>query len=680
MNKHTIQQPVEPSLDLRDMLRQYLIERSLLCMQQARLRKTSFGDKNDFETYKQTVRMSVRNIYGVLPVGKNAEVICAEVSSSFTGDGYRIENLLFESHPGWKVCATVFIPTNYLPPFPAIVVPCGHSGRDQNDHHIPARYFAKNGYLSVLVEAPGMGEKWQDNDHFTDGILPYLVGQTSSRYFVADALRAIDYLETRSDVDMHCGVAITGVSGGGVTTILSALLDDRITLASPSCAVAPLSTLDITQCYAGCPESHMWRRYADMLDEADLLCALAPTPVLMMTGALDEVFLIKDVNTLINEVGAFYVKCGADDAYSSFIDNKGHCYSLTQAKQFIEFANRMLLKHPNRKIVEPSDADEISEPPVHLLANPGQSSTIHSLTRNKACELENERSNSTESIQEVVRQLLGVGESVLIPDSRCGAPLRAFTHSWQQLILNPEPGIELPATLLTPVARPSHSILHIDDSGRNRLLVKNGPLATAAGFLGSVDECSVVMSVDLRGWGDTAPAVYPYDLVPWGGVDRYMAHTSTALGDPVMFMRVRDALASLAYLRSQQNVDTTRIVITGCGLGGVVALIAAAADGNVAGVVVWDSLVSFKSLVDVENFAWSAETVVPNVLLHFDLPELSASLPIPVKIINPLDGAKFLLTQNVLYEMNQQCEYDIYQTTDVTSSIGKVIQSFIASV
>lgn len=679
MDKHTTQHPVEPFFDLRDMLRQYMIERSLLCMEQARLRGTSFGGEAGFEDYKRIVRKHVQNIYGVLPIGKNAGPVNAEISNTFDGDGYRIENVLFESHPGWQVCATVFIPTQWQPPFPAIVVPCGHSGREGINYNAPARYFAKNGYVSVLVEAPGMGEKWQGNNHFTDGILPYLVGETSSRYFIADALRAIDYLETRPDVDMNHGIAMTGVSGGGVTTIFSALLDDRISLASPSCAVAPLSTLDITQCYSGCPESHMWRRYANLLDEADLLCALAPTPVLMMTGALDEVFLIDDVKPLMHEVKTYYEEYGSGDRFESYIDDKGHCYSLTQAREFIEFTNRMLLNNPERHIIEPTEADEICDPPEHLRANPDKSANMHSLTKIRADELEEERVNSTEGIQEGIRKLLGVGESVFIPDSRSGNPFRAFSHIWQQVMLCPEAGIELPATLLLPVDGSSRAILHIDDAGRNRLLDRQGFLTAAAGYLEPPELSSTIMTVDLRGWGDTTPAVYPYDLVSWGGVDRYLAHTSAALGDPLMYMRVRDALGALAYLRNQQGIDPGKIVLTGCGLGGVVALIAAAADGNVEGVIVWDTLVSFKSLIDVDDFAWPAEAVIPNVLLHFDLPELAESLPMPVKIINPL-GAKKESMEDQIAAMNENSGCELYYLTEEASTIGKVIQSFITGI
>ena len=130
-----------------------------------------------------------------------------------------------------------------------------------------------------------------------------------------------------------------------------------------------------------------------------------------------------------------------------------------------------------------------------------------------------------------------------------------------------------------------------------------------------------------------------FDSFPgWGGIDRYMAYASAALGDSVMAMRIRDGLASLKYLRSRSEVDSDKIIISGCGLGGIVALHLAAIDGKVHGVVVWDCLVSFKFLLEAETYTWPADTFIPNVLLHYDLPELVAALPMSSLVLRPLDG------------------------------------------
>jgi dienelactone hydrolase len=242
-----------------------------------------------------------------------------------------------------------------------------------------------------------------------------------------------------------------------------------------------------------------------------------------------------------------------------------------------------------------------------------------------------------------------------------------------------EPGIELPATLLLPretAGVRAAAILHFDDAGRNRLLYRNGLLARAAGFLEREGPHAAVLTVDLRGWGDSDPAVYPYEMAGWGGVDRYLAYATAALGDPVLAMRVRDGLAALAYLRSRPDIDPARIVVTGCGLGGVVALLVAAADGSTAGLVTWDALVSFHSLLRTADYRWPADAFLPNALLYCDLPELVAALPCPAAVLNPRDGAGVAVDAEGLDALNVAHSSVVYCRAD-DGDIARALQELV---
>ena len=246
------------------------------------------------------------------------------------------------------------------------------------------------------------------------------------------------------------------------------------------------------------------------------------------------------------------------------------------------------------------------------------------------------------------------------------------------MLLRPEPGIELPGTLLLPQAGTRSAVLHFDDNGRNRALYRHGVLARAIRFLAREQPGLAALTVDLRGWGDSAPAVYPYEMAAWGGLDRYVAYATAALGDPVMSMRVRDALAALAYLRARPEIDPHEIVLSGCGLGGVVALFAAAIDGAVAGVVTWDALVSFRALLEEETYAWPADAFIPNVLRHFDLPELVASLSCPVRSLNPLDGCRKRLSEQAIAGLNGRLQRDIYAVAEGDVAIADEIVAAFA--
>jgi cephalosporin-C deacetylase-like acetyl esterase len=683
------QSPIRPGVDLCDMLRQHIIGRSLACMAQAAARRQASLASGDVSAYRAGIRAAVAGFYGALPAGPAALPVQATEISCFEKRGYRLENVLFDSFPGWQVNATVYVPTDYAPPFPAVVIPVGHSGKQFESYQLPAQFFARCGYLAVLFDPPGQaGEKRPGNDHFVDGVRAYLVGETSSRYFVADALRCIDYLATRPDVDLRRGVAMTGVSGGGTTTTLATLLDERIAVSGPSCCLTPLADLDITQCYAGCPETHMWRRYAEGIDEVDLLCAAAPTPTLLMAGEYDEVFRITDMRRLADQVAAFYNRAGAGERFAFFVDQAGHGYTLAQARQFVRFMDRWLRGAADRSLLDLPDAAFVLDPYDELRCHPRTDVNMRTLTLDRALALEQTRERDAGRIRVAAAAMVGVARPIVQPTAVEGEPFRVWTHDWQSVLLRPEEGIELPATFLCPPRGPHSAILHLDDGGRHRLLYRHGLLARAIGFLERERPGLAVLTVDLRGWGDSAPAMYPYEMASWGGLDRYVAYATAALGDSVMGMRMRDALAALAYLRSRPEVDRERIAVSGCGLGGVVALFVAAIDGEVAGVVTWDSLVSFRALLEEESYTpgplggaragWPADAFIPNVLRHFDLPDLARALPCAVRILDPLDGCRERLPTQALAELNACVGKAVYAAAASDMTIADEILGMFA--
>ena len=670
-----VQNPIQPSIDLRDMLRQYLVSRSLECMAASAHRRQKSLETGDVASYRQAVRAAVRGFYGDLPVGPSSAPVHATQVSTFDKGGYRLENVLFDSFLGWQVNATVYVPLDFRPPFPAVVVPVGHSGKQFENYQLPAQFFARCGYLAVLFDPPGQAsEKQEGNDHFVDGVRCYLVGETSSQYFIADAIRCIDYLETRNDVDMNRGVAMTGVSGGGTTTTFAALLDDRTSVAGPSCCVSPLADLDITQCYAGCPETHMWRRYAEGIDEVDLLCAAFPTPLLLMAGELDEVFHIEDTRRLAAQVEAFYTEAGAAEQFQFFVDHAGHCYSLTQARQFVGFMNRWLLSEPDRTLPDLDSGDFSLDPYEQLQCSPRLDVNMRSLTLDRATELEKNRSKDADRICAAATAVSGVTRYPSVPQAIEGKPFQIWTHNWQQVLLRAEEGIELPTTFVCSRNHPTPALLHLDDQHRNRLLYRNDLLARAIHFLNIEDPGLAVLSVDLRGWGDTKPAMYPYEMAGWGSIDRYLAYTSAALGDAVLSMRVRDALAALAYLRSQPEVISDHIVLSGCGLGGIVALHVAAIDKRIQKTVIWDTLISFRALLAEKAYTWPADAFVPRVLLHYDLPDLVRALSCPVTILGPLDGQGQPLPDLSIQALNDSLAQQVYRPCAAPDDIIRAIQ------
>ena len=316
-------------------------------------------------------------------------------------------------------------------------------------------------------------------------------------------------------------------------------------------------------------------------------------------------------------------------------------------------------------------------PYEQLRCRPRCDVNMRSLSLARAEELSGGRQSSARAIASAAGAIAGVTGSADVPKARVSEPFAVWAHQWQQLMLEPETGIELPATFVYANKQPAPTILHFDGQHRNRLLCSGGLMARAVNFLEESCDVFGLLSVDLRGYGDTCCAMYPYEMPCWGSTDRYLAYTSAALGDSIMAMRIRDALAALAYVRTRSEVDSKRIVLTGCGLAAIAALHAGAIDGNVLGVVVWDGLFSFKSLLEQENYAWTADVFMPNVLLGYDLLELAAAMPMSVSVLHPLDGAAEAVDAATLEEANTCAGREIYLAQSDQTTITKHIQSLL---
>ena len=86
-------------------------------------------------------------------------------------------------------------------------------------------------------------------------------------------------------------------------------------------------------------------------------------------------------------------------------------------------------------------------------------------------------------------------------------------------------------------------------------------------------------------------------------------------------------------------------------MGGVVAQHLACLDKNLAGFFSINSLATFESLALSKKYTWSHEAFLPNVLVHYDLPEILAGIDMPVLLVNPLDAEQHSLTDAAAQEI-----------------------------
>lgn len=149
-------------------------------------------------------------------------------------NGYRLENIIYQSTPGLHVTGCLFIPEGLEDRRPAILSVIGHtdiSFREPGYQQLILNLVMK-GFVVFAIDPVGQGERLQyyDTDfgrslvgrateeHSYVGKQCFISGSNLARYQIWDGMRAIDYLLTRDEVDSQ-RIGVTGISGGGTLTL-----------------------------------------------------------------------------------------------------------------------------------------------------------------------------------------------------------------------------------------------------------------------------------------------------------------------------------------------------------------------------------------------------------------------------------------------------------------------------
>ena len=243
----------------------------------------------------------------------------ARVTGTVECDGFRLENIVFESQPGVLVTAHLAIPTGTtgvspvasasghtgttgVPPVvalhrpPVVLMPLGHS----NGGILNPRYAAhlamtaRAGFAAFAWDPISQGERRQavdakydytDNcstEHCRLGARAWLVGWNFARFRIWDAVRAVDYVESRPDLDTS-KLGVMGTSGGGTMSAYLQAFDPRIKVAFPNCYVSSLREVVRER---GChdAEQFFWNMLPSGFNHAALL-AMGQPRVALATGS-----------------------------------------------------------------------------------------------------------------------------------------------------------------------------------------------------------------------------------------------------------------------------------------------------------------------------------------------------------------------------------------------------------
>lgn len=573
----------------------------------------------------------------------------ARVTGSFERSGYKVEKILYESQPNFHVAANLYIPTSGRAPFPGVLFQMGHTanGKAGDLYQRCCQGLARLGYLVLAFEPMGQGERiyyprpdgasrlGPDEEHTYPGRQMLLKGISTVRLQTWDVVRSLDYLAAHPLVD-PARLASTGQSGGGTNTMLLTAVDRRLAAAAISCPntenvatanfVPPGATDDAEQDLVGSGPLGF--------DRWDLLYPLAPKPLHIQVSSRDF-FGTYSPNYIDSGIEEFqklrkvYAALGHADRLSWFATPLPHGLTYDMRVQIYDWFRRWLKGETTPITEEPETAPERDE----TLYVSDSGSLVKSFRGETPFTLLRKHPVSKSPVK--LEDLLDISR----PERDTIATLGRASYrntSIEAVEFASAPKVWVPAWLFQPKKRDTSRplIIVLEPSGRNAW--HEGELYDELASTGCV-----VCAPDLRNIGDLTPEFgrgAARHARPHNSDEDY-GWSGMILGRSLVGQKVTDLLAVIGGLRSRPDLQSRRIVIAARGATTVIAQFAAAIEPAIGSLYLAGGLASYQRIADSEQYSHPFGNFVPNLLLHTDLPELSAAIaPRPIVLAGAVDA------------------------------------------
>lgn len=638
------------------MMQDWLIDEVRTAEARGNALRDAVKTKADAEANVKSVQARIRESFGPLP---EKTPLNARVTRTVERDGYRIENVIFESRPNYMVTGNLYVPTGRKLPMPGVIGVCGHSlnGKAAEAYQAFAQNLARLGFVCFIVDPVGQGERFQYlteggksrlgggvAEHIQMGNHQGLVGEFLGTWVTWDGIRALDYLLTREEVDpRHVGV--TGNSGGGTQTTWLCGMEPRFTMAAPACFVTTFrrnAENELPQDTEQCPP----RALALGLDHSDFLAAMAPKPVIILAQEKDY-FDARGSTETYERLKRLYTLLGKPDNIQLHIGPDHHGYSQPNREAMYRFFGKV--SGASDAKTEPGLTVEKDET---LWCTPSgqvadlKSRTLMSFTRDKAQALAKMRAPlKGDALRGTARDLLKLPESGTTPPDyrilRSAGARKYPAKAYCTYAVETEPRIHTLLTRLNDDTLTSRlhggvkqAVLYISHRSADAEL-RDEPLVRE---LIAASPDATIYACDVRGIGDSQPNTCGSEqfLRPYGSHYFYAAH-GLMLDRPLSGQRTFDVLRIIQLLLSAGHQE---LHLAGKGWGALPAVFAALLSDRVTQVTLKNPLTSFAEIAENEAYQWPYAIMLPEVLKHFDLPDCYAELQSrKLRIIDPWSAA-----------------------------------------
>ncbi|MCA9062265.1 MAG: alpha/beta fold hydrolase [Planctomycetaceae bacterium] len=586
----------------------------------------------EIAAYQQRMRKFLTGQLGGFP---ERTALNARTVRTIEMDGYRIENVIFESQPGHHITANLYLP-DVDGKVPGIVVSSGHS-RTAKTADYNQRFgiaMAKHGMAALCFDPIGQGERSQSltpdgqptnsgttTEHFLMGVGSTLVGRNTARYRVWDAMRSIDYISSRPEVDAG-RIGFTGCSGGGTLTSYVMALDDRVACAAPACYLTTFQRL-IETIGPQDAEQNIYGQIAFGMDQPDYVLMRAPRPTLI-SSTTEDFFAIDGSWENFRQAKRIYGKLGFPERVDLVEVEGKHGVQPQNLATITQWMRRWLLRDdsPVAATVYTTLAPEVllCTESGQVLTLPGEKS-VYDLNSEHASQLAEQRRASWErsSVQERVAQVADVLHVRLPADRGATAfedkgRVKRDGYHIDKLTMTSDQGVVLPALTFHPPSPLDEAYLFLHEDG------KLGESGTGQAIEKLIEQGFAVVSVDLRGQGETGSGKRDPVLTDWKTYS-----LAYLLGEPMLGLRTEDALTAADFVAFYQKDRSSprKVHLVGTGSAGIVALHAAAIHPDrFASVTVRDTPTDWASVVKDRQPTGQLDSAVHGVLGVYDLPDL----------------------------------------------------------
>ncbi|MFM9327844.1 alpha/beta hydrolase family protein [Paenibacillus mesotrionivorans] len=339
--------------ETKDQLKRHIYSRADEAFAQGDKMRDSISGETELRLRQKQVREGFIHAIGGLPTASGS--LEAKLTARHEADGYSVENLVLEPRPGHYATANLYLPRIREQQTGAVLFLAGHEleGKHSPYYHRVVLRLVQAGLIVLALDPLGQGERlswpqnadpnrppvWGTKEHQQLGAQCYMAGHSIARYFVHDAIRALDYLAARPEVDPQ-RLGVTGNSGGGTQTAMLMVCDDRLAAAAPGTFI--MNRQQYMHAGGVQDAEQVWPGWsAEGFDHEDLLLAFAPKPLLVLAAQYDF-FPIEATRQTVERCRRFWGMLGREGALQLEEDATTHRYTDRLASEAASFFSRTL--------------------------------------------------------------------------------------------------------------------------------------------------------------------------------------------------------------------------------------------------------------------------------------------------------------------------------------------------